>query len=103
MLNSQSARDIRSWDGGRVLPRPPPQLLLGGAFRVSLVGGCASNLGVLLSLRRVLVALHVVVLAVKLGGGAMRLGCALVVLGCFCVGLVGHLYLPWSGTFPVVH
>jgi hypothetical protein len=58
-------------------------LLLGGAFRVGLVRGCTSNLGVLLGLHRVLVTLHVVVLAVMLCGGAMRLGCALVVLGRF--------------------
>jgi hypothetical protein len=50
---------------------------------VSLVGGCAGNLGVLLGLRGVLVALHVVVLAVMLCGGAARLGCALVVIGRF--------------------
>ena len=58
-------------------------LLLGGAFRVSLVGGCAGDLGVLLGLRSVLIALHVVVLAVMVRGGAMRLGCALVVIGGF--------------------
>ena len=47
---------------------------------MSLVGGRAGDLGVLLGLRGVLIALHVVVLAVMLCGGAMRLGCALVVL-----------------------
>jgi hypothetical protein len=63
---------------------------------VSLVGGSAGDLGVLLGLRGVLVALHVVVLAVMVGGGAMRLGCALVVIGRFCVGLAGHLCLPFG-------
>lgn len=52
---------------------------------MSLVGGCARNLGVLLGLDRVLVTLHVVVLAVMLCGGAMRLGCALMVRGRICV------------------
>ena len=47
---------------------------------MSLVGGRAGDLGVLLGLRGVLIALHVVVLPVMLCGGAMRLGCALVVL-----------------------
>ena len=46
---------------------------------MSLVGGRAGDLGVLLGLRGVLTTLHVVVLAVMLCGGAMRLGCALVV------------------------
>lgn len=64
---------------------------------MSLIGGGAGDLGVLLNLRRVLAATHVVVLAVMLGGRAMRLGCALVVIGRFCVRLTGHLDLDWPG------
>ena len=67
---------------------------------MSLVRGCTSNLGVLLSLRGVLVTLYVVILAVMLCSGAMRLGCALVVLSRFCVCLAGHLGLPLSEEFP---
>jgi hypothetical protein len=68
---------------------------------MSLIGGCAGDFGVLLSLHCVFVTLHMVVLAVMLCGGTMRLGCALVVIGRFCVCLVWHLGLPLSGEFPV--
>jgi hypothetical protein len=49
-----------------------------------LLGGCARDLGVLLSLSCVLAAPRVVVLSVMICGSTMRFGCALVVLGCFC-------------------
>ena len=63
---------------------------------MSLVGGRARGLRMLLSLRGVLIALHVVVLAVMICGGAMGLGGALVVVGRFCVGLARHFCLPFG-------